>query len=110
MEAKASPSKKGLRRIFKERPALKAARDLLLKIEEVAEWASHEDWALDEFEQRMILRPAMFWEYARIAGEDFIEFGNRLRRAIETFNVILAAMPNEQANSFRPPSPTIADA
>lgn len=106
MEVKASPSKKELRRILRERPALKAARDVLLKIEEVADWAHAEDWALDENEKCRLLRPAVFWDYATIAGEDRADFENRLRACIETFKTILAAMPKEQSQSA-PDSPSV---
>lgn len=79
-----------MRRSFEERPALKAARDLLLRIEEVAEGASFEDWELDEFEKRWMLTPAVFWEYATIAGEDHADFEDRLRDAIGSFKDIHA--------------------
>ncbi|QHP69815.1 hypothetical protein EI171_22465 [Bradyrhizobium sp. LCT2] len=99
MEVKARRSQRELRRIFKERPALKSARELLLKIEEVADWSNCEDWALDENEKCRLLRPAVFWEYAAIAGEDRASFENRLRACMETFQAILAAIPKEQSQA-----------
>jgi hypothetical protein len=108
MEAKARRSEKELRRIFKARPALKAARELLLQIEEVGSWAGYEDWELDEYEKCWVVTPAVFWEYATIAGEDRADFENRLKGGIETFKAILAAMPKEPPHDA-PDNPPSAD-
>ncbi|MHC2415544.1 hypothetical protein ACVJGC_008135 [Bradyrhizobium diazoefficiens] len=99
MEVKASPSEKELRRIFKERPALKAASDLLLQIEEIAEGGWYVDGELNEFEKRWMLMPAVFWEYAMIVGEDPDDFEHRLKVCFQTFEGILAAKPKEQSQA-----------
>jgi len=95
MEVKQRRSEKELRRIFKERPALKAARELLWKIEEVSYCTTYEEWELEQYEERAIVTPAAFWEYLTIAGEDGADFQGKLKDGIETFKAILAAMPKE---------------
>ncbi|MTV16763.1 MULTISPECIES: hypothetical protein [Bradyrhizobium] len=96
MEVKACPSEKELRRLFNERPALKAASDLLFQIEGIADGGWYLDGELNEFEERWMLMPAVFWEYAMIVGEDPDDFEGRLKHCIQTFEEILAAKRKEQ--------------
>ncbi|MCW1996999.1 hypothetical protein [Bradyrhizobium diazoefficiens] len=99
MEVKACPSVKELRRIFNKRPALKAASDLLFQIEEIAEGGWYVDGELNEDEERWMLMPATFWEYAKIVGEDPDDFEDRLKDCIRAFAEILAAKPKEQSQA-----------
>lgn len=95
MEMKKPQSEKELRRIFKKRPALKAARELLWKIEAVSYCTRYEDGELELFGEHTIVTPAVFWEYLAIAGQDGADFEDSLKGGIETFKAILAAMPKE---------------
>ncbi|MET3364255.1 hypothetical protein [Bradyrhizobium ottawaense] len=95
MEVKKRQSEKELRRIFRKRPALKVARELLWKIEAVSYCTRYEDWELELFGESTIITPAVFWEYLAIAGQDGADFEDSLKGGIETFKAILAAMPKE---------------
>ena len=99
MKPKGRPSEKELRRIFKERPALREARDYLWKIEQVSYCTTYEDWQLEETDESAIVTPASFWEYVTAAGEVPGDFEDRLNGCIETLKAILAAMPKEQSQA-----------
>jgi hypothetical protein len=95
---RARPSEKELRRIFKRRPALNEARELLWEIQRVAYCTTYDECDLKNYEECVIVTPALFWEYLSIAGEDKADFADTLRAAIKTLKAILAAMPSEPSH------------
>jgi hypothetical protein len=94
--ARTSPSEKEKRRVFKERPVLKEAGDLLWTFREAAYCMNYDGYSLEDLPERARLTPATFWEYMTFVGEDDAdEYAQSMEQLIKTLKAILKAKPKQ---------------
>lgn len=90
-EAEYRAQQKAIRRALKEKPKLEVARDLTSSIYDLAGAFHYEDFS--ELEEHERVKPATFWEYLTVAGEDHAEHAEMLDNAIKNLKAIRQAMP-----------------
>jgi hypothetical protein len=95
------PSDKEIRRAFKERPALKRAREWMSAINDFKYSMHHEEYECEESVEKVRLTAETFWEMLTFVGDDHEELAEILKDAITTLKAILAAKPKPPSHPMQ---------
>jgi hypothetical protein len=89
------PPDKVVRRALKEKPVLKAGQNLKWTILDLASLLHYEDW--NDVAEHDRVKPATYWEYLTLVGDDHTDAADSLDEAIKTLKAIRHAMPRTRA-------------